>query len=445
MSETIKIKKGLDIHLKGEVEGKVVSDTATRLFGIVPDDFPGWKWRLTVREGDHVAKGAPLLEDKSGKGMKITAPVAGTVSEVRRGERRKIEAVVIEKAADEDCAQLSVNASGSRQELVKVLCESGLWALMRQRPYDTVPDPEVMPRDIFVTSFDSAPLAPELISASDTEAHKAGLAILAKLTEGKVYLGIRDDANLNSDIARVYEFHGPHPAGNVGVQIANIKPVNKGETVWALDSRTVVRIGRLFTTGELDTAAEVAITGPEVKEPKMVKTTVGASLGTLLKGELANPSDDRVISGNVLTGWKSDPARDFLRWPYRQVTVIREGAHADEFMGWASVSPKKYSVKRSFPAFLRGLSKPFDFDARIKGGHRAMILSGEYDKVFPFDIYPEFLLKAIMAFDIDKMEQLGIYEVAPEDFALPEFVDTSKIELQKVVREGLEKLRNEVG
>lgn len=445
MSELIKIKKGLDIHLKGGVTDRNSTDTTTNLFGIVPDDFPGWKWRLLVHPGDEVEKGSPLLTDKSELGIKIVAPVAGTIKEVRRGERRKIEAIVIEKSGAQKQAQFAAKSDASREEIVKALCESGLWAMMRQRPYDIVPHPQVAPRDIFVTSFDSAPLAPELINPAEIDMHRVGLEVLSHLTDGNVYLGVRYDSNLNSDIARVYEFSGPHPAGNIGVQIANIKPVNKGETVWALDSRLVVRIGKLFSTGELDMNANVAITGPEVKEPKMVATHIGAGISSLIEGEIENPAADRIISGNVLTGWKSEIESDFLRWPYRQITVIEEGDHADEFMGWASISPKKYSVKKSFPAFLRGLSRTFDFDARIKGGHRAMILSGEYDKVFPFDIYPEFLLKAIMAFDIDKMEQLGIYEVAPEDFALPEFVDTSKIELQKVVREGLEKLRAEVG
>ena len=239
------------------------------------------------------------------------------------------------------------------------------------------------------------------------------------------------------------QFEGPHPAGNVGTQIAEIAPVNKGEVVWTLDASTAARIGRLCEKGLPDYTTTVALTGPEVASPHLIRTMIGASISTLVDGELKREDDIRIISGNVLTGVKVEKD-GFLHFPYRQITVIEEGAHADEFMGWASLDPGKYSVKHTFPAFLRGLSKPFDFDARIKGGHRAMILSGEYDKVFPFDIYPEYLLKAIMAGDIDRMEKLGIYEVAPEDFALPEFVDTSKIELQKIVREGLDNLRKEL-
>lgn len=443
MSETIKIKKGLDIRLKGEAEGSV-KDTLTTIFGIVPDDFPGWKWRLLVKEGESVAKGTPLLRDKSGRGINVVSPVGGVVRAVNRGERRKIESIVID-ASDKNGAAHSVgHGSDGRGEIIEALCASGLWAFMRQRPYDVVPDPEVTPRDIFITAFDSAPLAPALIQPSMRDSLQTGIKILGALTDGNVYLGVEPDSSINSDSARVYEFAGPHPAGNVGVQIANVKPVNKKEVVWALDARLVVRIGRLFGSRELDMAAEVAVTGPEAVNPVVVDTTVGASLATLLKGHVANEGADRIISGNVLTGWRTNLENGFLRWPYRQVTVISEGSDADEFMGWASVSPKKYSVKHSFPAFLRGLRKPFEFDARIKGGRRAMILSGEYDRVFPFDIYPEFLIKAILAKDIDKMEQLGIYEVAPEDFALPEFVDTSKTELQKIVADGLSYLRQEV-
>jgi Na+-transporting NADH:ubiquinone oxidoreductase subunit A len=308
-----------------------------------------------------------------------------------------------------------------------------------------VPRPDVVPRDIFITAFDSAPLAVDIISPTDKNYLEEGIRQLAKLTDGTVYLGARFGSGISVAGAEVVEFQGPHPVGNVGVQIANIKPVNKGEVVWALDARAVVRIGKLFVDKTLDTTAEVAITGPEIEKPQVVKTTIGVALDTLLKGKLkSSQTTQRIISGNVLTGYKATLDADFLRYPYRQVTAIQEGETTDEFMGWASLSPKKFSVKHSFPAFLRGLKKPFDFDARVKGGVRAMIVSGEYDKVFPMDIYPEYLLKAIIANDIDKMEKLGIYEVAPEDFALAEFVDTSKIELQHIVKEGLARLRKEL-
>lgn len=440
MANHIKIKKGLDIPLQGKASGTPVDDRESELFAITPDDFPGCTWKAVVKAGDSVAHGSPLLIDKASGTITLTSPVDGTVKEIHRGERRKIEFVSVEKGVCTDKADF--NTSTEREQIRTTLQASGMWAMMRQRPFDIVPEAESTPRDIFVTAFDSAPLAPAILEDSLAPYLEKGLEILKRLTDGYVYLGVRAGSGITSRVAEVYKFEGPHPAGNVGTQIAAINPVNKGETVWTLDAETAARIGKLYTDGNLDFSTVVAITGPEAKSPHSVRTIIGASLKTLLKGAVAG-NDTRIISGNVLTGVK-ETADGFLRYPYRQITLIQEGEHADEFMGWASMNPRKFSVKHTFPAFLRGLTKPYDFDSRIKGGHRAMILSGEYDKVFPMDIYPEYLLKAILAGDIDKMEKLGIYEVAPEDFALPEFVDTSKNELQKIVREGLDNLRKEL-
>lgn len=441
MAEKIRIKKGLDIPVAGMPSSRVTDDTATTLFAVCPDDFPGPIWKAAVKAGDTVAAGDTLLIDKASGEICLASPVSGTVEEVHRGERRHIEFISVKRNAAS--SELKAGPARSAEEIRKAILSSGLWAMMRQRPYDIVPDPNVAPRDIFVTAFNSAPLAPELLDSSLAPYLEKGLQALAKLTSGKVYLGIRPGSGITSKSAEVYEFDGPHPAGNVGVQIAAVKPVNKGETVWTLDAATAARIGMLCADGILNYHTVVAVTGEGVNDPHLVKTTMGASIDTLIGGMLKTGQSLRIISGNVLTGVRVH-TNGFLRYPYRQITVIEEGDHADEFMGWASLDPGKFSVKRSFPAFLRGLSKPYKFDSRIKGGHRAMILSGEYDKVFPFDIYPEYLLKAIIAGDIDRMEKLGIYEVAPEDFALPEFVDTSKIELQKIVREGLDNLRKEL-
>ena len=440
MAELIRIKKGLDIPITGAPSSRVTEDKKTTLFAICPDDYPGHVWKAVVKPGDKVKAGDPLLKDKATGSVVLAAPVAGEVAEVNRGERRHIRYISVRK---ESAESRTFAPASTAEEIRASMLESGLWALMRQRPFDIVPAADSVPRDIFVTSFDSAPLAAKMIDQNQREWLEKGLAALTKLTSGKVYLGVRSSDNLSSRAAQVYEFEGPHPAGNVGTQIAAIAPVNKGETVWTMDAVTAAKIGRLVDKGVVDFTTRVALTGPEIRDPHILLTSFGASIESLLTGELKNKEGVRIISGNVLTGVKVSKD-DFLHYPYRQITVIEEGDNADEFMGWASLNPMKYSVKRSFPAFIRGLSKPFEFDARIKGGHRAMILSGEYDKVFPFDIYPEYLLKAIMAGDIDRMEKLGIYEVAPEDFALPEFVDTSKIELQKVVREGLDNLRKEL-
>lgn len=435
MAREINIKKGLDIPLEGKAEGKPET-IKSGLIGICPEDFPGYTWKCDVKPGDIVAKGSPLFHAKEAESIKLVSPIAGTVEEIRRGERRKILAVTVKEGEDG-------NFQFTADNLKDKLKQSGLWALMRQRPFDVVPDDKAEPRDIFVTAFDSSPLAGNVIPNHIAEYLEPGLEALKTLTKGTVYLAVRPGQGLRTKAATVLDMTGPHPAGNPSVQIAAVAPVNKGETVWTVDAGTAARIGMLVKKGYYDYRTEVAITGPAAVKPKKVVTEIGASLNEILKGELKEGESLRVISGNVLTGVKVNPQSDFLRFPYRQITIIEEGDNADEFMGWASMNPKKFSIKRTFPAFLRGLEKPFNFDARIKGGHRAMILSGELDKVFPFDIYPEYLIKAMIAGDFDRMEKLGIYEVAPEDFALPEFVDTSKQELQKLTRESLERLRKD--
>lgn len=445
MTHQIKIKKGLDIPLTGEASGRITTDTSSSLIGIVPEDFPGYKWKCLVKPGDEVNAGTALLADKETGRIFLTSPIDGKVEEIRRGERRKILAVTVSRKDEQKEYTLEGYPFKSKDSIEEAMLKSGLWAMMRQRPYDIVPSPAIAPRDIFITAFDSAPLAPPLFRPEDIDDIQEGINGLQLLCEGKIYISFRKGEALELKGAEIIEVGGPHPSGNVGVHIEKIAPVNKGETVWTLDIGTLCKLGKLFKTGEVDYRTVVAVTGPEAINPHLVSTIIGAEIKSILKTFIpADASDIRIISGNVLTGTKVDSENGFLRYPYRQITIIKEGSHADEFMGWASMSPSKFSVKRNFPAFLKGLSKPFPFDARIKGGHRAMILSGEYDKVFPMDIYPEYLIKAILAKDIDRMEQLGIYEVAPEDFALPEFVDTSKIELQKIVREGLDYLRSEL-
>ncbi len=436
MAKEIKIKRGLDIPLEGKAEG-APKPLKADLIGICPDDYPGYAWKCEVKPGDTVAAGTPLFHAKEAEYLKLVSPIAGTVEEVRRGDRRKILAVTVRREGDETSGSVFADTIADKMK------QSGLWALMRQRPYDIVPVGNVTPRDIFVTAFDSSPLAGDILPSHLKDYLETGLEALKTLTSGKVYLAQRPNQGLQSKFAEILDVEGPHPAGNVGVQIAAIAPVNKGETVWALDAATAARIGMLAKEGHADYCCEVAITGPSAEKPMNVLTDMGADLKQLLKGELPEGEHTRVISGNVLTGVKESAENGFVRYPYRQITLISEGDNADEFMGWASMDPMKFSVKHTFPAFLRGLGKKYNFDSRIRGGHRAMILSGELDKVFPFDIYPEYLIKAMIAKDYDKMEKLGIYEVAPEDFALPEFVDTSKEELQKLTRESLEDLRKD--
>lgn len=447
---TISLKKGLDLRLAGGVDPRdaAPSTIIPAEVAIVPDDYPGLSPRPVVKPGDTVASGQALIVDKNTPDICLASPAAGVVKEVIRGERRKLERIVV-TVSEESSASITDKVTGdvSTSDLRKALANAGLWAMMRQRPYDIVPALDCEIRDIFVTTFDSAPLAPELLKGkiTDSETLQAGINTLARLTSGKVYLGVATENQLPAlSGAIITKFKGPHPAGNVGTQIAAIAPVNKGETVVTLDIVTLYRIGKYMLTGAVDFTTTVAVTGSEVAKPHYTETLIGCDIASLIKGALVEPTTHhrRIISGNVLTGVRVS-AEGYLRYPYRQITVIPEGDDVDEFMGWASNSPDKMSESRSFLSyFLRG--RKFSPDARLHGGRRAMILSGQYESLMPMDILPEYLLKAIIARDIDRMEALGIYEVAPEDFALAEYADASKLELQKTVREGLDYLRKEL-
>ena len=439
---TVRLKKGFDIHLLGAIADQAIGTVSEpRSVAVVPDDFHGIIPRMEKKEGDHVAAGEPLYHDKNYEAIKVVSPVSGTINEVRRGERRHIDAIIIVPDNASEAVALDI-----KRPAIEVLLESGLWAMVRQRPYDVVPVPDEKPRDVFVTAFDSAPLAPDLdLVLRDKRQYIAkGIEILDSMCSGKVYIGVREGQRIDAPGAEVTVFYGPHPAGNAGIQAANIAPVNKGETVWTLDIVTLARIGELFTTGKVSHDTIVAINGEMVRQPRYVKTVMGAALNTMLNDNLTDePGNCRIISGNVLTGAKVE-FDQWLRAPYRHITVIPENSKPDEFMGWASLNPKRFSLYHTFTTWLRGLKKPVSMDSRIKGGERAIVRTGEYDAMLPMDIYGEFLIKAIITGDIDKMEQLGIYEIAPEDFALAEFADTSKLELQRIIREGLDKLRAEM-
>ena len=438
---TIRLKKGFDLHLLGAIQGNDIAFTSpARSVAIVPDDFHGVIPRMEKKEGEHVIAGEPLYHDKNDEDIKVVAPVSGTIKEIRRGERRHIDAIII--APDNDGQAVKHDTGG---DAVKTLKAAGLWVMLRQRPYDVVPYTDVRPRNVFVTAFDSAPLAPDLdvVLGDKRQFIGRGVEVLKSLTDGNVCIGTRDGQAFDAPGAQVNTFVGPHPAGNAGVQAANTIPVNKGEVVWTLDIVTLARIGELFTTGMVSHDTVVAIDGEMVQQPGYVKTVMGADLETVLKNQLTNVARSRIISGNVLTGVKVN-VDQWLRAPYRHITIIPENNKPDEFMGWASFNPNRFSIYRTFTTWLRGLKKPVSMDSRIKGGERAIVRTGEYDAMLPMDIHAEFLIKAIISGDIDKMEQLGVYEIAPEDFALAEFADTSKLELQRIVRQGLDKLRAEM-
>ena len=438
----LKITKGLNLRLAGVLTDYTVYDVEPKSCAVVPDDFPGFTPKLLVKEGDAVMAGSALMYDKFTPEICLVSPVSGTVTSIVRGERRKILRVVVEN----DRKYQSITFD-TKAQLTELLGKSGFFTMMRRRPYDIVPDPRIRPRDIFVTGLDTAPLACPLAERLPLDAPEmlaSAVKAMSAFTDGKIYISVGREWNIgNVAGAEMVQVSGPHPAGNVGIQIANIAPVSKGENVWTLDIVTLYKIGKLLATGVPDYSTLVAVVGSEVAAPRLISTVMGADMPSVL-GSLVNdtPCHKRVISGNVLTGTVVSADDGYLRFPWRQVTVIAEGDDVDEFMGWANLSPSKISISRALP--FHGLHRLFSPDARLQGGRRAMIMSGEYDKVMPADIMVEYLLKAILGRNIDDMEALGIYEVAPEDLALCEFVDTSKLPVQQIVRDGLDFLRKEL-
>lgn len=447
MANVIKIKKGLDINLKGKASEVLLNGGKSETYAIVPDFYSGVLPKVVAKVGDKVKAGSVLMIDKNRPEIKFVSPVSGEVTAVNRGAKRKVLSIVVTPDAQieyEEFGKKNV-ASLKGDEVKEAMLNAGMWPFVMQRPYDIVATPGETPRDIFVSAFYSAPLAPDfnyLVKGQEAD-FQTGLDALAKLTNGKVYVGIRKGSAVQQvKGVELVEVEGPHPAANASVLINHTKPINKGETVWTVDPANVIIIGRLFNKGIADFSRKVVITGSETTEQGYVQAISGCTIKSLLGGRVATDAHIRIISGNVLTGTKVT-MEDYLGAYDNQITVIPEGDETHEFLGFAMPRTDQYSMSHSYFSWLMG-KKEYVLDARIKGGKRAMIMSNEYDKVFPLDIYPEYLLKAIIAFDIDKMENLGIYEVAPEDFALCEFVDTSKIELQKIVRDGLTLLYKEM-
>ena len=447
MAKVIKLRKGLNINLKGKAEAKVVAIDASEVYGLVPDAFVGVKPKLVAKEGDVLKAGDALFVDKLHPEVKFVSPVSGKVTSVERGDRRKILSVQVTADKQQVYADFGKkNVSSLSGEQVKVaLLEAGLFAFFLQRPYAVTANPADTPKAIFVSTFSDMPLAADFeVAVKGNEADfQTGVDALAKIA--KVYLGVKPSASSvlsNAKNAEVTVFEGKCPAGNVGVQINNVSPVNKGEVVWTLGAEEVIFIGRLFNTGKVDLTRTIAVAGSEIKAPAYVKALVGQQISSIVKGNIATDKKVRLIDGNPLTGLKVSETA-FLGAHSTEITAIPEGDEADEAFGWIMPRFNQFSTSRTYCSWLMG-NKEYSLDSRIKGGERHMIMSGEYDSVFPMDIYPEQLVKSIIAGDIEKMEALGIYEVAPEDFAVCEFVDSSKLELQRIVREGLDKLRAEM-
>lgn len=441
------IKQGLDIPITGQASGDVLAVTPKQVALLGPD-YNGMKPTMMVAVGDRVKRGQKLFEDKKNPGVFFTAPAAGTIAAIHRGEKRALLSVVIDKEGDESIQFPHIGADSIHQltkgMIISNLVESGLWTSFRTRPYSKIPKPDSQPHSIFVTATDTNPLAidPEIAVLAELDTFAAGVAIISKLTEGKTYLcvkaGSKIDFAYGENIERA-EFSGPHPAGLAGTHIHAIDPVNAKKTVWSIGYQDVIAIGRLFLTGELDLNRVIAITGPAAKKPKIVKTVLGADLASLLKDEGVT-DHVRVINGSVLNGQKATPETAYLAKYVNQVSLLDEGDHK-EFLGWLSPGENKFSATR---AYLGGITKKLQaMTTTTNGSPRSLVPIGVYEKVMPLDILPTLLLKAIIVKDTDTAQQLGVLELDEEDLALCTFVCPSKYEYGAILRENLEKIEKE--
>ena len=454
MSQTIKLKRGFDINLAGKAEKKITDCAQPDTFAIKPTDFHGIKRpKVLVAEGDTVKAGTPLLHCKMMENVQYCAPVSGEIVEIKRGERRKLLEIKILADKTQEYEQFKKYSISDldklkREDVQDQMLSSGVWPHIIQRPYGIVANPEDTPRTIFISAFDTHPLAPDYDFIFDGQENnfQAGITVLRKFTSSKIHLGINGKSEVSKVFGRVqdvetHRFTGPHPAGNVGVQIHHISPINKGDLVWTINPAGVIQIGKLFLEGILDTSKIIALAGSEVKKPTYYKTFTGACINKFVENNVSD-NNPRYISGNVLTGEKIAPD-GYLGFYDHMVTVIPEG-HRRDFLGWLSVNPNKLSFHRAFGlvSFLNSKSKEYVIDTNTNGEERSFVLTGAFEKVLPMDILPTYLLKSILAEDFDEMEALGIYEVIEEDLALCEYIDPSKHEIQAIVRDGLTLLQN---
>ena len=438
MSKNIKLCKGLDIKLVGKAEARLENAPMAKSYAVSPLDYENVTPKLLVKVGDKVEAGSALFFDKNNPRILFTSPVSGVVSAINRGEKRKLLNIAIEPDATQVYKQLTVVdvTKAERSAIVEMLLESGLWTRIVERPYGIIANPDATPKAIFVSAFDSAPLAPDynFVLSNEKAAIEAGMAVLARLTEGKVHLSARKgDEGFMAEVKGVeyHTFSGKHPVGNVGVQIHHIDRIAKGDIVWTVNIQDVAMIGRMVTTGKLDMSKTIAVAGSEVEKPCYKRVIAGAAVESIV-GKVKDGV--RIISGDVLTGVAT--AKDgYLAANANMVTLIPEGDKY-EFMGWAMPRFHRFSVSGSYFSWLFP-KKSYNLDTNTNGEERPFVVTGLYEKYLPMDVYVSYLLKACLTKDLDKMENLGLYEVLPEDLALCEFVDPSKINMQQVLRDGI--------
>lgn len=453
MSKAIKIAKGLDIHLMGEAKPEVKEFLNPATVALKPLDYIGITPKLLVKVGDRVEVGSPVFYAKEKPSVKFVSPVSGEIAEVKRGAKRVIQEIVIKNDANNtavDFGKKSI-AELKPEEIRESLLNAGLWTLLRQRPYDVIPGEEVSPKYIIVKGFDSAPLAPDynLLVKGEKESLQLGIDALKKMTGATIYLST--NANTTSeDILSLQNveticFSGKHPYGNVSVQAEKLGPINKGERIWYINLQDLIAIGKFFLEGKYYAQRLIALTGEEVLTPCYYKVVLGTAISEIVKGNVNTENHLRYISGNVLSGTRVEEDGYLCAFD-NQITVIKEGDYK-QGLGWIMPNFGRFSVSRTFLAgFMKCCSKKrYSVDSNLHGSTRAYVVTGEYEKVMPLDIYPMQLIKACLAKDIDRMEELGIYEVDAEDFALCEVIDVSKTEIQSIIRSGLELMRKELG
>ncbi|TDI75138.1 MAG: Na(+)-translocating NADH-quinone reductase subunit A [Bacteroidetes bacterium] len=450
MSKDIKIRKGLNIRLKGEAEKTLSNAPRSRTFAIRPEDFHLIIPKMVIKEGAKVEAGDILFYSKSQEEIKFVSPVSGILTEIERGAKRVITKITIEADRQDMYKDFGIvdPDTMSPGDLKKHLLNSGCWPFIKQRPYDMIANPDIVPKAIFISGFNTAPLAADLdftLQGKEKQL-QAAVTALSKLTDGAVHVSVRTGQGSPfsglKDIS-LHNFSGPHPAGNVGTQIAKLDPVNKGETVWTVAAQDLVIIGELIISGKFNTDRVIALAGSSVKTPKYYNTKIGAEVSTFVYDSGLSEDNSRLISGDVLTGTKISP-KDHLGYYDNTVSVIPEGDDY-EFFGWAMPVFKKISPSRALTFSWMFPKKKYDLNTNTNGEHRAFVLTGNYEEVFPMDIYPLQILKACLVKDLDAMEALGMYEVAPEDFSLTEFICVSKQPHQQIIREGLDLMYKEIG
>ena len=445
MSQDIVVKKGLDLQLVGNASPEIYTPESSDYISIFPSDFHGVFPKLVVKENDIVKAGETLFFDKNSEKIKFVSPVSGIIHEILRGDRRKVLEIKIK--ADKEISYKKIEKINlvDLSNTIDFLLENGLWTFIKQRPYDIIADPNSIPKDIFISGFDSSPLSADydFITKDEKENIKAAIKCLTQLTNGSVHISIRKESNsflreLKNVV--IHNVSGPHPAGNLSTIINKISPINKGDTVWTLNLPDLSIIGNAILNGKFVAERTIALVGSSVLDPKYIKTIIGSDISSFLKLKHDN---SRIISGNVLTGTKLD-LKGNLRYYSNEITAIPEGDDYDLF-GWAKPIFNKFSLSRALTFSWLFPDKKYDLNTNTNGEHRAFVVTGSFEEVFPLDIYPMQILKACMYEDLDEMEALGMYEISPDDFALTEFICVSKQPHQNIIRKGLDLMKKEIG